>query len=49
MNRELVMTHLSCMVLDFYCKPEICNSKVEQIYALGKDEYLVVIDTEDNE
>ena len=44
----LIMTHLSCFVLDHYCKPEICNSKVDQIYALGKDEYLVVVDMEDD-
>lgn len=43
----LIMTHLSCMVLNYYCRPEICNAKVEQIYAFGKDEYLVVIDKED--
>lgn len=45
---SLIMTHLSCRVLDFYCKPEICNAKIDQIYALGKDEYLVVIDMEDD-
>jgi hypothetical protein len=44
----LIMTHLSCFVLDHYCKPEICNAKVDQIYALGKDEYLVVVDMEDD-
>lgn len=43
----LVMTHLSVMVLNYYCKPEICNAKIEQIYALGKDEYMVVVDMEE--
>lgn len=47
-SSSLLMTHYSCYVLDYYCKPEICNAKVEQIYALGKDEYLVVIDMEDD-
>lgn len=47
-SSSLIMTHLSCMVLDYYCKPEICNAEVDQIYALGKDEYLVVIDMEDD-
>lgn len=45
-NSDLIMTHLSCMKLNYYCKDKICNAKVEQIYALGKDEYLVVVDME---
>ena len=45
-DAALIFTHLSCMVLHFYCKEEICNAEVEQIYAIGKDEFLVVIDRE---
>lgn len=47
-SSSLLMTHLSCMVLSYYCKQEICNAEVMQIYALGKDEYMVVIDNDDN-
>lgn len=46
-SSSLVLTHLSCMVLDYYAKDEICNAEVQQIYALGKDEFLVVVDMED--
>jgi hypothetical protein len=31
------------MVLDYYCNERICNATVEQIYALGKDEFVVVV------
>ena len=47
-SSSLLMTHQSCFVLDFYCKDEICKADVTQIYALGKDEYMVVIDTGDD-
>jgi hypothetical protein len=43
-SSALLMTHLSNMVLDHYCKPEICNAKIQQIYAIGKDEFMVVVD-----
>ena len=46
-SSALIMTHLSNMVLTYYCKDEICNAEVQQIYALGKDEFLVVVDMED--
>lgn len=42
-NGTLIMTHLSIMVLDYYCNERICNATVEQIYALGKDEFVVVV------
>lgn len=42
-NGTLIMTHLSIMVLDYYCNERICNATVEQIYALGKDEFIVVV------
>ena len=46
-SSSLVLTHLSCMVLSYYAKDEICNAKVMQIYAIGKDEFMVVIDYEE--
>jgi len=46
-SSTLIMTHLSNMVLDFYCKDEICNATIQKIYAMGKDEFMVVVDYEE--
>jgi len=46
---ETLLTLKSCFKAETYLKPEYANAEIEQIYALGQDNVLVVIKKIDTE